>query len=41
MDFGVVVPVVGGSVAKRERGVKWQKLGIKERKRILYYFFII
>ena len=40
-----MVPVVGSGVAKRERererGVKLQKLGIKEMKRILYYFFIV
>ena len=37
MGFGVVVPVVGGGVAERERErvseEKLQKLGIKERGR--------
>ena len=44
MGLGVVVLVVGGSVAERERGneEKWQKIRDKgKREIILYYFFIV
>ena len=43
MGFGVVVPVVGGGVTKRERQRgKVTEIGDKgKREIILYYFFIV
>ena len=43
MGFGVVVPVVGGSVAERERGSeeKWLKIRDKGKREIILYYFII
>ena len=45
MGFGVVVPVVGGYVAERERERergKVTEIGDKgKREIILYYFFIV
>ena len=47
MGFGVVVPVVGGDVAERERErergskEKWQKFRDKGKNEIILYYFLL